>query len=37
LIQAHGGTIWIESTLHEGTAVHFSLPVGGSPLTEERV
>jgi PAS domain S-box-containing protein len=32
LIQAHGGRIWVESTLNEGTAVHFTLPLGAAPV-----
>lgn len=28
IIKAHGGSIWLESRLGEGTVVHFSLPTG---------
>ncbi len=28
IIKAHGGRIWVESRLGEGTVVHFSLPTG---------
>ncbi len=33
IIQAHGGTIWVESQVGEGTTFHFKLPVGSMSLT----
>jgi len=35
IIEAHGGRIWVESRLGEGTTIHFSLPMPGSNLNED--
>jgi two-component system phosphate regulon sensor histidine kinase PhoR len=34
LIEAHGGTIWAESTEGEGSAFHFTVPIYSSQDTE---
>jgi PAS domain S-box-containing protein len=33
IVRGHGGRIWIESVLGEGTAVHFTVPLASSPVT----
>lgn len=35
LVEAHGGHIWAESRLGEGTTVTFSLPLGARPAPEQ--
>ncbi|GHF45971.1 signal transduction histidine kinase [Deinococcus metalli] len=38
IVDAHGGRIWLESTVGEGTAAHVQLPVGNIPdLDDEDV
>lgn len=34
IVERHGGTIWAESRLGEGSAFHFSLPIEGLNLNE---
>lgn len=31
IVEAHGGTLWVESTMGEGSVFTFSLPAGDSP------
>jgi signal transduction histidine kinase len=31
IVEAHGGKIWAESRVREGTTVHFTLPIAGKP------
>ncbi|WP_135304225.1 ATP-binding protein [Haloarcula amylovorans] len=35
IVQRHGGDIWVESTVGEGTAFHFTLPVEDAELEPE--
>ncbi|HEU4683285.1 MAG TPA: ATP-binding protein [Nitrospira sp.] len=34
VVDAHGGTIWVESMEGKGTAFHLTLPIGGPPKHE---
>jgi len=34
LVEAHGGEAWVESTLGEGTVVHFTLPLASEAAAE---
>ncbi len=35
IIEAHGGRIWVESKIGEGTTLHFSLPLPSVPMVQE--
>jgi signal transduction histidine kinase len=34
LVEAHGGKIWVESKLNEGSKFSFSLPAASVPMKE---
>jgi signal transduction histidine kinase len=36
IVEAHGGKIWAESKVDEGTTLYFSLPRGGMSEREDR-
>jgi signal transduction histidine kinase len=37
VVDAHGGTVWVESVMGQGTTITFRIPLEGSPEARARM